>query len=89
MFPKLTLIENLVVAVQQPLARDGPQADQRRLIWTRPNELLERLRTVVARPRRASELSFGQRKLLEFATVLMGVPGSCCSTSPPPASTRS
>jgi len=72
-FPQLTLVENLVVAIQQPFhafgrARIGP--DDR----ARADEVLERFRLSSHRERRAAELSFGQRKLLEFATVLMGRP---------------
>ena len=44
------------------------------MIWTRANEILERFGLSSHGRRRASELSFGQRKLLEFATVLMGRP---------------
>ncbi len=53
--------------------RDGPQADQRRRAG-HGDEILERFGLSSHGRRRASELSFGQRKLLEFATVLMGVP---------------
>jgi ABC-type branched-subunit amino acid transport system ATPase component len=72
-FPKLTLIENLVVAVQQPLGAMGRrQISDDDLITA--TELLERFGLSSYGRRRASELSFGQRKLLEFATVLMGRP---------------
>jgi ABC-type branched-subunit amino acid transport system ATPase component len=72
-FPQLTLVENLVVAVHQPLhalgrARIG--ADD----LATADDLLERFGLSSHRERRAAELSFGQRKLLEFATVLMGRP---------------
>jgi neutral amino acid transport system ATP-binding protein len=72
-FPQLTLVENLVVAVQQPihaLGRARIGADDR----ARADEVLERFGLSSHRERRAAELSFGQRKLLEFATVLMGRP---------------
>ena len=72
-FPKLTLIENLVVAVQQPLGAMGRrQIGDDDLVTA--NEILERFGLLSHGSRRASELSFGQRKLLEFATVLMGRP---------------
>jgi ABC-type branched-subunit amino acid transport system ATPase component len=72
-FPKLTLIENLVVAVQQPLGAMGRrQIGDEDLVTA--NEILERFGLSSHGHRRASELSFGQRKLLEFATVLMGHP---------------
>jgi ABC-type branched-subunit amino acid transport system ATPase component len=72
-FPKLTLIENLVVAVQQPLAAMGRrQISDQDLVTA--NEILERFGLASHGRHRASDLSFGQRKLLEFATVLMGRP---------------
>ena len=72
-FPQLTLVENLVVAVQQPfhaMARSAVGGDDRR----RAEDILDRFGLASHRDRRAAELSFGQRKLLEFATVLMGRP---------------
>jgi len=72
-FPALTLIENLTVAISQPwkaLLRRSVSAPNRERALTLLDEFgLERLAN-----RRAGELSFGQRKLLEFATVLMGEP---------------
>jgi neutral amino acid transport system ATP-binding protein len=72
-FPQLTLVENLVVAVQHPFrqiarAAVGPQER------ARAQEILERFGLASHAERKAAELSFGQRKLLEFATVLMGRP---------------
>jgi ABC-type branched-subunit amino acid transport system ATPase component len=72
-FPALTLIENLAVAISQPwtaLLRRGVSERNRE----RARALLEEfgLERLATRP--AGELSFGQRKLLEFATVLMGEP---------------
>jgi ABC-type branched-subunit amino acid transport system ATPase component len=40
----------------------------------RAEEILDRFGLMSHSERKASELSFGQRKLLEFATVLMGRP---------------
>jgi neutral amino acid transport system ATP-binding protein len=72
-FPALTLIENLTVGIVQPwsaLLRRGVSARNRERALALLEEFgLERL---ARRP--AGELSFGQRKLLEFATVLMGEP---------------
>src|SRR5438094_7290062 len=69
----MTLLENLVVAVAQPawaMGRRGVgQAEAER-----SEELLDRFGLGGHAHRRAGELSFGQRKLLEFATVLMGRP---------------
>jgi neutral amino acid transport system ATP-binding protein len=72
-FPELTLVENLVVAVQQPL-RAMARASVGRKDRTQAEEILERFGLLSHRGRKAAELSFGQRKLLEFATVLMGRP---------------
>ena len=72
-FPQLTLVENLVVAVQHPfrqIARAAVGGAER----LRAEEVLERFGLASHRDRKASELSFGQRKLLEFATILMGRP---------------
>jgi ABC-type branched-subunit amino acid transport system ATPase component len=72
-FPELTLLENLTVAISQPwrtlLRRALGREDRRRAL-----EALEEFGLTRLADRKASELSFGQRKLLEFATVLMGRP---------------
>ena len=72
-FPELTVLENLAVALQQPwkalLGRALGPVERRRA-----EALLEEFSlTRVARDR-AGSLSFGQRKLLEFASLLMGEP---------------
>jgi branched-chain amino acid transport system ATP-binding protein len=72
-FPALTLIENLAVAISQPwtgLLRRGVSERNRE----RARSLLEEFGLSRLADRPAGELSFGQRKLLEFATVLMGEP---------------
>jgi ABC-type branched-subunit amino acid transport system ATPase component len=72
-FPQLTLIENLVLAVHHPfseISRAAIGGEER----ARAEEVLDRFGLGSLRDRRGSELSFGQRKLLEFATVLMGRP---------------
>jgi ABC-type branched-subunit amino acid transport system ATPase component len=69
----MTLVENLVVAVARPawaLGRRGVSGADA----SRAGELLERFGLGSRAHHRAGELSFGQRKLLEFATVLMGRP---------------
>jgi len=72
-FPALTLIENLSVAISQPwtalLRRSVSERNRERA-----RSLLEEFGLVRVADRPAGELSFGQRKLLEFATVLMGEP---------------
>jgi ABC-type branched-subunit amino acid transport system ATPase component len=72
-FPQLTLLENLTVAISQPwrtLLRRSLVPDDRE----RSQELLEEFGLARLANSRASDQSFGQRKLLEFATVLMGRP---------------
>ena len=74
MFPQLTLVENLAAASEAPW---------RALFRRRVSEPAERsgqpsCSRSSASPRladrKAAELSYGQRKLLEFATVLMSRP---------------
>jgi branched-chain amino acid transport system ATP-binding protein len=72
-FTELTLVQNLVAAIQQPrrsLLRAGVGRDDRR----RALDVLGRFGLERLADARAGELSFGQRKLLEFASVLMGRP---------------
>ncbi len=72
-FPELTLVENLVVAIQQPwhaIARRAVRhADAARALG-----LLEEFGLARHASERAATLSYGQKKLLEFAAVLMGEP---------------
>jgi branched-chain amino acid transport system ATP-binding protein len=72
-FPELTLVENLVVAIQQPwhaiVRRAIPRSDEGRALT-----LLEQFGLVEHAGARAATLSYGQKKLLEFAAVLMGEP---------------
>ena len=72
-FPELTLIENLTVAIAQPLRallrRSVSERNRERALGLLDEFGLGRLACM-----KAGELSFGQRKLLEFATVLMGEP---------------
>jgi neutral amino acid transport system ATP-binding protein len=72
-FPSLTLVENLVAAIQQP--RRGlfgaavPKRQRERAL-----QVLEEFGLAGLAGTRAGQLSFGQRKLLEFASVMMGRP---------------
>ena len=72
-FPELTLVENLVVAIQQSwhaLARRAiSRGDEARALT-----LLDEFGLADHAGARAATLSFGQKKLLEFAAVLMGEP---------------
>jgi branched-chain amino acid transport system ATP-binding protein len=72
-FPELTLVENLVVAIQQSwhaLARRAiSRSDEARALT-----LLDEFGLGDHAGARAATLSFGQKKLLEFAAVLMGEP---------------
>jgi neutral amino acid transport system ATP-binding protein len=72
-FPQLTLIENLAAASEAPwraLFRSRISAAER----GRASELLDEFGLAKHAEHKAAELSYGQRKLLEFATVLMSRP---------------
>ncbi|MGI9005262.1 MAG: ABC transporter ATP-binding protein [Streptosporangiaceae bacterium] len=78
-FPRLTVLENMIVAAQHtgdragrfrnPLARAGGQADRDRAM-----ELLEFTGIAGHAARLAGTLSYGQRKLLELSYVLVADP---------------
>jgi neutral amino acid transport system ATP-binding protein len=78
-FPRLTVLENMLVAAQPsgdgprrrriPLARAGGAADRRRAM-----ELLEFTGLAAYAQVLAETLSYGQRKLLELAFVLVAEP---------------
>jgi ABC-type branched-subunit amino acid transport system ATPase component len=72
-FPTLTLVENLVAAIHQSW-RSLLRARVSRSDTARAGEVLDQFGLARLAQRRAGELSFGQRKLLEFGTVLMGRP---------------
>jgi ABC-type branched-subunit amino acid transport system ATPase component len=72
-FPLLSVLDNLLLGSPRPWSdllrrRRGP-AER-----ARAAELLADFNLTGLAGRRAGELSYGQRKLLEFATVLMGEP---------------
>jgi neutral amino acid transport system ATP-binding protein len=72
-FPELTVVENLAVALQQPwrsLLRGALGRGER----DRADVLLEEFGLTRVAGDRAGSLSFGQRKLVEFASLLMGEP---------------
>jgi neutral amino acid transport system ATP-binding protein len=72
-FPQLTLIENMAVAVDQPwhgIVRPAVRRDDRTLA----ESLLDEFGLLRLSEERAGRLSYGQKKLLEFATVLMSEP---------------
>jgi neutral amino acid transport system ATP-binding protein len=72
-FSELTVLENLAVALQQPwrsLLRQALGRAERE----RADSLVEEFGLTRVAHDRANSLSFGQRKLLEFASLLMGEP---------------
>lgn len=72
-FPQLTVEENLAAAVQQPWWRSTyPRV--RRVERTLALELLDEFGLAHYAELPARELSYGQQKLLEFATTLMSRP---------------
>jgi ABC-type branched-subunit amino acid transport system ATPase component len=72
-FAELTLVENMVAALQQPwrtvFRRAVGAAERERAL-----RLLEEFGLSRVARERAGNLSYGQKKLLEFATVLMAEP---------------
>jgi neutral amino acid transport system ATP-binding protein len=72
-FPELTVLENLAVSLQLPL-RSLLRKTLGRAERERADTLLEEFGLTRAARDRAGSLSFGQRKLLEFASLLMGEP---------------
>jgi ABC-type branched-subunit amino acid transport system ATPase component len=72
-FPHLTLVENMTVAVQQPWRAIVLPA-VRKHDRARALELLDEFGLLRLARERAGRLSYGQKKLLEFATVLMSGP---------------
>jgi neutral amino acid transport system ATP-binding protein len=72
-FADLTLVENMVAALQQPW-RSAFRTAVRGHEKTRALELLEEFGLTRLAYERAGNLSYGQKKLLEFAAVLMGEP---------------
>jgi ABC-type branched-subunit amino acid transport system ATPase component len=72
-FPELTLVQNMVAALQQPWRaafRRAVRIHER----ARALELLDEFGLARLAAERAADLSYGQKKLLEFAAVLMGGP---------------
>ena len=72
-FADLTLVENMVAALQQPW-RSAFRTAVRGHEKTRALELLDEFGLTRLAQERAGNLSYGQKKLLEFAAVLMGDP---------------
>jgi neutral amino acid transport system ATP-binding protein len=72
-FSELTLVQNMVAAVQQPW-RTAFAASVRRGERGRALEFLEDFGLAGLAHERAGNLSYGQKKLLEFAAVLMAEP---------------
>jgi ABC-type branched-subunit amino acid transport system ATPase component len=72
-FAELTLVQNMVAALQQPW-RAALRRAVRPRERTRALELLEEFGLARLANERAGNLSHGQKKLLEFAAVLMGEP---------------
>ncbi len=72
-FPQLTLVENLAAASEAPW-RALFRGRVSRAESARATGLLEEFGLAALAGRKAAELSYGQRKLLEFATVLMSRP---------------
>ena len=88
-FPMLTLIENLVAAIHQSW-RSLLRARVSGSDMERAREVLDQFGIAHLAQRRAGELSFGQRKLLEFRTVDLPAPlGPITQVIAPSLSSRS
>ena len=72
-FPKLSVRDNMVAAIPQP-ARAFLRMSSTAAEVARADEVLDEFGLLGLADALAGELSFGQRKLLEFATVLMSRP---------------
>jgi ABC-type branched-subunit amino acid transport system ATPase component len=72
-FAELTLIQNMVAALQQPW-RAALRSALRPSEQKRAVELLDEFGLAALAHEPAGNLSYGQKKLLEFAAVLMGEP---------------
>ena len=72
-FPQLTLVENLVLALPQPWWGFG-RASVGREERLRAEHLLDEFGLLAHADVAAGELSYGQQKLLEFAATLMSRP---------------
>jgi len=72
-FPALSVLDNLIVAAGRPWrALFAPRRGRDDV--ARATELLEEFNLAAHAGKPAGELSYGQRKLLEFASVLMSEP---------------
>ena len=74
MFANLTVVENLALAAPQSWWDAGRAARLARRSARCADELLADFNLTAHADTTASELSFGQRKLLEFAATLMSRP---------------
>jgi neutral amino acid transport system ATP-binding protein len=72
-FAELTLVQNMVAALQQPW-REALRSALRPNERARALELLDEFGLAGLANEPAGNLSYGQKKLLEFAAVLMGEP---------------
>ena len=72
-FADLTLVQNMVAALQQPW-RAAFRSALGSVERTRAIELLDEFGLAALAEEPAGNLSYGQKKLLEFAAVLMGEP---------------
>lgn len=72
-FAELTLVQNMVAALQQPW-REALRSALRPSERARALELLDEFGLAGLANEPAGNLSYGQKKLLEFAAVLMGEP---------------
>jgi ABC-type branched-subunit amino acid transport system ATPase component len=73
-FPRMTVLENMLVAVRTPDVREQLRSSQDHRAIERARGLLTRVGIDHLERAEARNISYGQQKLLELAGVLMGDP---------------
>ncbi|WP_130012284.1 ABC transporter ATP-binding protein [Serinicoccus sediminis] len=81
-FPRMTVLENLLVAVRPTGLRQLAGSSQNRRQVERARELLRRVGIDHLEGSLAQDISYGQQKLLELAGVLMGDPDTILLDEP-------
>ncbi|WP_298885819.1 ABC transporter ATP-binding protein [uncultured Serinicoccus sp.] len=81
-FPRMTVLENLLVAVRPAGLSQLVGSSQNRRQVERARELLRRVGIDHLEGSLAQDISYGQQKLLELAGVLMGEPGTILLDEP-------
>jgi neutral amino acid transport system ATP-binding protein len=81
-FPRMTVLENMLVAVRETSVRTQLRSAQNKVQIERARSLLRRVGIDHLEPALAADLSYGQQKLLELAGVLMADPDTIMLDEP-------